>query len=59
VHSCDGLSYDWLDGVLLFQVVSQIPMDGIANLNALATVRRFSLAASEAELAGASMTYGD
>lgn len=56
VHSCDGLSYDWLDGVLLFQVVSQIPMDGVANLNVLATVRRFSLAANEEELAGANMT---
>ncbi|MFZ0064440.1 MAG: ABC transporter ATP-binding protein [Pyrinomonadaceae bacterium] len=44
VHSREGVSYDWLDGVLLFQVVSQVPMDGVANLNALATVRRFNLA---------------
>jgi len=59
VHSSDGVSYDWLDGVLLFQVVSQIPMDGVANLNALATVRRFSAPAEEAELAGVSMTSGN
>ena len=43
VHSREGVSYDWLDGVLLFQVVSQNPMDGVANLNALATVRKFNL----------------
>ena len=59
VHSRDGVSYDWLDGVLLFQVVSQIPMDGVANLNALATVRRVSAPAAEAELAGVSMTSGN
>jgi hypothetical protein len=44
VHSREGVSYDWLDGVLLFQVVSQVPMDGVANLNALVTIRRFNLA---------------
>ena len=51
VHSREGVSYDWLDGVLLFQVVSQVPMDGVANLNALVTIRRFNLptdSASEA-----------
>lgn len=42
VHSREGVSYDWLDGVLLFQVVSQIPMDGVANLNAIATIRRLN-----------------
>ena len=47
VHSREGVSYDWLDGVLLFQVVSQVPMDGVANLNALATVRRFNLATDD------------
>jgi hypothetical protein len=56
VHSCDGLSYDWLDGVLLFQVVSQTPMDGVVNLNVIGTVRRFNLAANEEELASANMT---
>ena len=56
VHSRDGVSYDWLDGVLLFQVVNQIPMEGVANLNALAKVRRFTSQADEAALAGVSMT---
>jgi homopolymeric O-antigen transport system ATP-binding protein len=46
-HSREGVSYDWLDGVLLFQVVSQNTMDGVANLNALATVRRFNLASDD------------
>lgn len=59
VHSRDGISYDWLDGVLLFQVVSQVPMNGIANLNALASVRRFNLAADEPVLATAGTTYGN
>jgi hypothetical protein len=59
VHSRDGISFDWLDGVLLFQVVSQVPMNGIANLNALASVRRFNLAADEPVLATAGTTYGN
>ncbi|MGI8917064.1 MAG: ABC transporter ATP-binding protein [Pyrinomonadaceae bacterium] len=51
VHSREGVSYDWLDGVLLFQVVSQVPMDGVANLNAIAAIRRFNYKTEETALA--------
>jgi ABC-type polysaccharide/polyol phosphate transport system ATPase subunit len=40
VHSEDGISYDWLDGVLFFRVASNAPVEGIANLNATASARR-------------------
>jgi lipopolysaccharide transport system ATP-binding protein len=40
VHSRDGVSYDWLDGVLFFRVTSPVLVEGIANLNAGATARR-------------------
>ena len=42
MHSREGVSYDWLDGVLLFQVVSQNPMDGVATLTPN-QVRKFNL----------------
>jgi len=38
VHSEAGKSYDWLDGVHFFRVASASPLEGIANLNATATV---------------------
>jgi len=47
VHSRNAISYDWLDGVLLFQVVSPVAMEGVANLNASASVRRFDLPVTE------------
>ena len=40
VHSEDGISYDWLDGVVFFRVASSSAVEGIANLNATATTRR-------------------
>lgn len=40
VHSGDGISYDWLDGVLFFRVVASTQIEGIANLNATAIMRR-------------------
>ncbi len=40
VHSEDGISYDWLDGIRFFQVMSATPIEGMANLNATASVRR-------------------
>jgi hypothetical protein len=43
VHSRSAISYDWLDGVVIFQVVSPVAMEGVANLNATATMRRFEL----------------
>jgi ABC-type polysaccharide/polyol phosphate transport system ATPase subunit len=54
VHSRDAISYDWLDSVAVFQVVSPVAMEGVANLNATATIRRFPLVAAasrESELA--------
>ena len=42
VHSADGVSYDWIDGAGFFRVASAIPVEGIANLNASATSKRFS-----------------
>ena len=38
VHSADGQSYDWIDGALFFRVISATVVEGVANLNATATV---------------------
>ncbi len=38
VHSQDGQAYDWLDGAVFFKVVSRILIEGVANLNATASV---------------------
>jgi len=48
VHSRDGEAYDWLDGVRFFRVTSLRLTEGIANLNATATVRRLPTPASQA-----------
>jgi len=40
LHSPAGISFDWLDGALFFQVMSTVAMEGFANLNATAMVRR-------------------
>jgi ABC-type polysaccharide/polyol phosphate transport system ATPase subunit len=40
VHSLDGASFDWLDGVLFFHVMSAVSMEGVTNLNAAARFRR-------------------
>jgi lipopolysaccharide transport system ATP-binding protein len=40
VHSPDGASYDWLDGVIFFRVTCAVEMEGIANLNATVVARR-------------------
>ncbi|HEU4596659.1 MAG TPA: ABC transporter ATP-binding protein [Pyrinomonadaceae bacterium] len=61
VHSRDGLSYDWLDGVLFFRVTSATLVEGVANLNASATARRLGAGRDEAgrERAGEkSVTHG-
>ncbi|MDT5294016.1 MAG: lipopolysaccharide transport system ATP-binding protein, partial [Acidobacteriota bacterium] len=47
VHSRDGVSYDWLDGVIFFRVTSAILVEGIANLNAGVTARRIGLRPAE------------
>jgi homopolymeric O-antigen transport system ATP-binding protein len=43
VHSREGISFDWLDGVLFFRVMSHTPMEGVTNLNASATTRKLGL----------------
>jgi len=40
VHSREGESYDWLDGVRFFRITSLRMTEGIANLNASASARR-------------------
>ena len=42
VHSEDIISYDWLDGVAFFRVISKMKIEGLANLNASAVTRRLS-----------------
>jgi ABC-type polysaccharide/polyol phosphate transport system ATPase subunit len=37
VHSPNSVSFDWMDGALFFRVFSEIPIEGVANLNARAT----------------------
>jgi lipopolysaccharide transport system ATP-binding protein len=53
VHSRDGVSYDWLDGVLFFQVTSPALIEGVANLNASATARHLGLRNSDCGLRNA------
>jgi lipopolysaccharide transport system ATP-binding protein len=43
VHSEDGASFDWLDGVHFFRVASPVPLEGIANLHATVSSRRLGL----------------
>src|SRR5437868_10135100 len=50
VHSRDGVSYDWLDGVLFFQVTSPALIEGVANLNASATARHIGSRIAECGL---------
>ena len=48
-HSLDGVSYDWLDGALFFRVMSEVAMEGVANLNATAVARSLGLRAARTE----------
>jgi lipopolysaccharide transport system ATP-binding protein len=50
VHSAEGISYDWMDGVHFFRVASSVPVEGIANLNASASVRRLGRLNRNSEL---------
>lgn len=43
-HSREGLAYDWLDAALFFRVTSSTLVEGLANLNAGAKVRRYPMA---------------
>lgn len=51
VHSPDGESYDWMDGVQFFRVTSLTVTEGIANLHARVATRRITGAPSLAESA--------
>lgn len=42
VHSRDEQAYDWMDGVVFFRVTSSHRTEGVANLNATASFRRYS-----------------
>ena len=48
VHSVDGISFDWVDGALFFRVMSIVAMEGVANLNATARLRRIGVRTSSA-----------
>ncbi|HEY6119941.1 MAG TPA: ABC transporter ATP-binding protein [Pyrinomonadaceae bacterium] len=50
VHSGDGISYDWMDGVHFFRVASSVPVEGLANLNATASMRRLGRAEKRRDL---------
>ncbi|HLO00410.1 MAG TPA: ABC transporter ATP-binding protein [Pyrinomonadaceae bacterium] len=63
VHSRDGQAYDWLDAALFLRVTSMSLTEGIANLNATATVRQRQLSDLRQETAAVdtkreSVTYG-
>lgn len=46
-HSPDAISFDWVDGALFFQVISATRMEGVANLNATASIRRVGMKSME------------
>jgi lipopolysaccharide transport system ATP-binding protein len=48
VHSAGAISFDWVDDVVFFRVMSAFPMEGVANLNASVATRRLSLRADRA-----------
>ena len=56
VHSLDGQAYDWVDGSLFFRVVSANATEGVANLNATATV--VTGRGSESRMETESVSYG-
>ncbi len=43
VHSPAAVSFDWMDGALFFRVFSDIPIEGVANLNATITTQQCAL----------------
>lgn len=56
VHSLDGQAYDWVDGAWFFRVVSANVTEGVANLNATATVIKGR--SSESRMETESVSYG-
>ncbi len=43
VHSPNSVSFDWMDGALFFRVFSDMPIEGVANLNAKATTESWDV----------------
>jgi ABC-type polysaccharide/polyol phosphate transport system ATPase subunit len=43
VHSPMAVSFDWMDGALFFRVFSDMPIEGVANLNATITTQQCGL----------------
>ena len=56
VHSESGHAYDWVDGALFFRVVSKTLIEGVANLNATATVAE--KAVTDAGVTTETLSYG-
>jgi ABC-type polysaccharide/polyol phosphate transport system ATPase subunit len=56
VHSLDGQAYDWVDGAWFFRVVSANVTEGVANLNATATVLKGR--GNESRMETESVSYG-
>ena len=46
-HSPDAISFDWVDGASFFQVISATRMEGVANLNATASILRVAMKTME------------
>jgi homopolymeric O-antigen transport system ATP-binding protein len=42
VHSATAVSFDWMDGALFFRVFSEIPIEGVANLNATVSTEQIA-----------------
>jgi ABC-type polysaccharide/polyol phosphate transport system ATPase subunit len=43
VHSPTAVSFDWMDGALFFRVFSDIPIEGVANLNATVSMQQCAI----------------
>lgn len=43
VHSPAAVSFDWMDGALFFRVFSDVPIEGVANLNATITTQQCAI----------------
>jgi lipopolysaccharide transport system ATP-binding protein len=56
VHSLEGQAYDWVDGAWFFRVVSAKVTEGVANLNATATVLKSH--GEESRMKTESVSYG-
>jgi lipopolysaccharide transport system ATP-binding protein len=49
-HSPAAVSFDWIDGVVFFHVMSAVAMEGVANLEATVTARKLALPAGRANV---------